>query len=56
VIVTTACGSTIVPLLSLDRLRKNVSSGSPAPSSMTVTSTYFTRSCGANVNVPEAAT
>ncbi len=55
-IVTTACESTIVPLLSFDRFRKNVSSGSPAPSALIVTSTYFKRSCGANVSVPDAAT
>jgi hypothetical protein len=54
--VTIACGSTIVPLLSFDRFRKNVSSGSPEPSSMIVTSTYFSRSCGANVSVPDAET
>ena len=55
-IVTAACGSTIVPLLSFDRFRKNVSSGSPEPSSTIVTSTFFRRSCGAKDNVPEAAT
>jgi hypothetical protein len=56
VIVTTACGSTIVPLLSFDRFRKKVSSGSATPSEMTVTSTVFSRSCGANVSVPDAET
>ena len=55
-IVTTACGSTIVPLLSFDRFRKNVSSGSVTPSESIVTSTVFRRSCGAKVSVPEAAT
>ena len=55
-IVITDCGSTIVPLLSFDRFRKNVSSGSPAPSALIVTSTVFRRSCGANVRVPEVAT
>jgi hypothetical protein len=55
VIVTTACPSTIVPLLSFERFRKNVSSGSPAPSLLIATSTYLSRSCGAKVNVPDAA-
>ena len=55
-IVTTACGSTIVPLLSFDRFRKNVSSGSATPSEMIVTSTVFSRSCGANVSVPDIET
>ena len=40
-IVTTTCGSTIVPLLSFDRFRKNVSSGSPTPSELIVTSTVL---------------
>ena len=53
VIVTTACASTIVPLLSFERFRKNVSSGSPTPSALIVTSTYFRRSWGANVSVPD---
>ena len=35
-IVTIACGSTIVPLLSFDRFRKNVSSGSATSSEMIV--------------------
>jgi hypothetical protein len=48
--------STIVPLLSFERFRKNVSSGSATPSELTVTSTLFRRSCGANVSVPDAAT
>jgi hypothetical protein len=56
VIVTRACGWTIVPLLSFERFRKNVSSGSPEPSSMIVTSTVFSRSCGANVSVPDVET
>jgi hypothetical protein len=53
--LTTACGSTIVPLLSFDRFRKNVSVGSPTPSFAIATSTYLRRSWGANVNVPFAA-
>jgi hypothetical protein len=52
VIVTTAWPSTIVPLLSFDRLRKNLSSGSATPSELIVTSTFFRRSCGVNVSVP----
>ena len=56
VIVTTACASTIVPLLSFDRFKKNVSSGSAKPSELIVTSTFFRRSCGANVSVPDVAT
>ena len=55
-IVTTACGSTIVPLLSFDKLRKKVSSGSATPSEMIVTSTVFSRSWGANVSVPDVET
>ena len=55
-IVTTPWGSTIVPLLSFERFMKNVSSGSATPSELIVTSTFFKRSCGANVNVPDVAT
>jgi hypothetical protein len=54
-IVTTACPSIIVPLLSFERLRKNVSSPSATPSESIVTSTVFSRSCGANVSVPDVA-
>ena len=53
-IVTTACGSTIVPLLSFERFTKNVSSGSLTLSESIVTSTFFSRSCGAKVSVPDA--
>jgi hypothetical protein len=56
VIVTMACGSTIVPLLSFERFRKNVSEGSARASELIVTSTFFSRSWGAKVSVPDVAT
>jgi len=51
-----ACESTIVPLLSFERFRNSVSSGSATPSELIVTSTLFNRSWGAKVSVPDVAT
>jgi hypothetical protein len=55
-IVPIACPSTIVPLLSFDRFRKNVSAGSATPSAFTVTLTVRARSWGAKVSMPEVPT
>ena len=54
-IVTTAWGSTIVPLLWFERFRENVSLGSLTASALIVTSTVFVRSRGAKVSVPDVA-
>ena len=54
-IVAFPCPSTIVPLLSFERLSKKFSVGSLMLSAFTVTSTVFVRSVGAKVSVPEVA-